>query len=250
LLIDWFPDATAAGLKLVAAIDRTSAIVQETVPLLAAELNSPIRNITQKGNLATGTEAARLQAAFDKASGSTRTWLTAAKLASLLPFDPLVAELQLRRLKYSRTEVQGVGTMLRFLPSLCAAPTQSLTDWVWSAQTQVAIADSPRQQYLFFQGVGAAFPAVAVLAIAAGIPFDAVQPLIQRFLTPDDPVAHPTPLLTGQDLMTTLNLPAGPQIGRLLSEIQLARAEGTITTATEALELARDLAESDPRSCQ
>lgn len=242
LLTDWFPDASATGLALVAALDRTSAIVQETAPLFATELQSPIRNPSQKGNQ-TGTDASRPSATLDKASGSTRTWLTAAKLASLLPFDPPAAEAQLRRLKYSRTEIQSVGTILRFLPDLCPTVTQ-LSDRAWS-EHQIAIAESPRQQYRFFQGVGAAFPAVIVLAIAVGIPAEALQPLIHRFLTPEDPVAHPTPLLTGQDLMKALQLPAGPQIGRLLSEIQLARAEGTIATAAEALEFARGLSCAD-----
>jgi tRNA nucleotidyltransferase (CCA-adding enzyme) len=65
--------------------------------------------------------------------------------------------------------------------------------------------------------------------------------MINRFLTPNDPVAHPTPLVTGQDLMAYLKLPPGPQIGRLLAEIQLARAEGAVMGREDALRLAEHL---------
>jgi tRNA nucleotidyltransferase (CCA-adding enzyme) len=56
-------------------------------------------------------------------------------------------------------------------------------------------------------------------------------------------VAHPVPLVSGQDLMTNLRLSPGPQIGQLLAEIQLARAEGFIATPTDALEWAAKIAQ-------
>jgi tRNA nucleotidyltransferase (CCA-adding enzyme) len=73
------------------------------------------------------------------------------------------------------------------------------------------------------------------------MPVDKIALLINRYLNPDDQVAHPTPLVTGKDLMRSLNLPAGPQIGKILSAIGVARAEGRISAATEALELASQL---------
>ncbi len=72
--------------------------------------------------------------------------------------------------------------------------------------------------------------------------------LIRRFLTPSDPVAHPIPILSGQDLMTSLSLPAGPRIGRLLAAIQLARAEGTVTTAEDALALAKQFLRDEEKN--
>jgi tRNA nucleotidyltransferase (CCA-adding enzyme) len=101
---------------------------------------------------------------------------------------------------------------------------------------------SCREQYFLFQAVGPVFPALMVRALAAGVPLSVLLVLIERFLTPDDPVAHPVPLISGQDLMTHLKLAAGPQIGQLLAEIQLARAEGLITTPADALELAAKIA--------
>ncbi|WP_293088372.1 hypothetical protein [Okeania sp. SIO3B5] len=65
--------------------------------------------------------------------------------------------------------------------------------------------------------------------------------LIQRYINPEDQVAHPTPLLNGNDLITVLKLPKSPIIGQLLTEIQLARAEEKISTKAEAIQLAEKL---------
>lgn len=231
LLHAWFPDAEAAGLACVAAVDRAQAILQETVPAFAAELSSQLRSSAKAAKPAPGIPA--------QASGSTRTWLTIAKLASLLPADPLLAETQLRGLKYSRHEIQAVITLLKLLPQLEAAVPEA------EATTLTLTA---RQQFGFFQTVGAVFPAIVVLAMAHGVPYAALMPLIERFLTPGDAIAHPTPLVSGQDLMKALNLSAGPHIGRLLAEIQLARADGSIATTADALELAKRLsAQASPQ---
>ena len=242
LLADWFPAATAQSLALVGAIDQAAALLEETLPDFAWELFSRMRpgakrQPASKGGTGSGDSTAPLPAV----SGSTRTWLTTAKLTSLLPANLAQAEAQLRRLKYSRTDVQAVSTILKCLPLLCAAsqPDDIAPDWHLQPLAQLDL--SLREQYEFFQLAGATFPAIALLAIAIGTPVAAIAPLVNRFLTPGDPVAHPTPLLTGQDLMTALNLPAGPRIGKLLAAIQLARAEAKITTPIEALQLAETL---------
>lgn len=235
LLQDWFPEATARSVEWVAAIDHIQAILEETMPNFATELVRRLRHSTKLFKAgAPGSDRALDrtggQSLESSASGSTRTWLTVAKLASLLPSHPANAESQLRRLKYSRTEIQSVCTILKYLPLLMSV-----------VEPDCSLRRSLREQFEFFQGVGVTFPAVAILALAAGVPLEAIVPFIQRFLTPDDPVAHPIPVLTGQDLMEKLNLPPGPQIGHLLAEIQRARAEGTITTPAEALALAQQL---------
>jgi tRNA nucleotidyltransferase (CCA-adding enzyme) len=248
LLADWFPAATAQSLALVGAIDQAAALLQETLPDFAWELFSRMRpgakrQPASKGGTGSGDSTAPLPAV----SGSTRTWLTTAKLTSLLPANLAQAEAQLRRLKYSRTDVQAVSTILKCLPLLCAAsqPDDIAPDWHLQPLAQLDL--SLREQYEFFQLAGATFPAIALLAIAIGTPVAAIAPLVNRFLTPGDPVAHPTPLLTGQDLMTALNLPAGPRIGKLLAAIQLARAEAKITTPIEALQLAETLVNDHDR---
>ncbi len=246
LLNDWFPAATAESLALVAAIDQAAIMVQDSFPAFGWELFSRIRNLPKNHRHPALKGIGKVQLSSQKppeltVSGSTRTWLTTAKLTSLLPSDAPQAELQLRRLKYSRTEVQAVSTILRCLPKLCLATKRdAVNDTIWSLQPFARLDLSLREQYECFQSAGATFPAIALIALAIGTPLEAIAPLIHRFLTPDDPVAHATPLVTGQDLMTALHLPAGPLIGQLLSVIQLARAEAKINTATEALQLAAE----------
>ena len=63
---------------------------------------------------------------------------------------------------------------------------------------------------------------------------------------PPTPVAHPQALLSGRDLMTTLKLPPGPQIGQLLTHVQVAQAEGLITTQADALDWIRAYLASPP----
>jgi tRNA nucleotidyltransferase (CCA-adding enzyme) len=201
LLQAWFPDATAQGLTQVAAIDDSAVILKETWPELGVELRASV-------------------------GGKSASLLSLAKLANLLPSVPEAAEEQLLCLKYSRAEIRAVVTALKYLPQLLS--------YVGS---EMPI----REQYFFFRDVGTVFPALAVMAVASGIPVDRIAPLIDRYLTPDDQVAHPTQLVTGKDLMRSLNLPPGPQVGKLLSAIGAARAEGRISTPKEALELAAQL---------
>lgn len=207
LLQYWLPHATASGLAQVARIDQAAIALSQRWPTLGAELGSWMRD-------------------QHKASGAVRSWLKVAKITRLIAPDMDLAAQELWHLKYSRAEIQATLTTLKYLPPLLRLDQDPL---------------SPRQQYLWFREIGSTFPALAVLAVALGTSVEAIAPLVQHFLTPDDPVAHPTPLLSGQDLMTHLQLRAGPQIGRLLEAIQLARVDGQVESAAEALQLAQTL---------
>jgi tRNA nucleotidyltransferase (CCA-adding enzyme) len=198
LFDSWLPHATAASLVRLAAVDRAAIDLQDSWHELSL---TGWTKEQQKG---------------------TRSWLKIAKLACLVDPDPQVAESELWHLKYSRSEVQAVLTVMRFLPI-----DQNLMNL------------SLRDQYLLFRGVGAAFPAWVLVAIAMGVEVAAIEPLVQRFLTLSDPVAHPVPPLTGRDLMTVLQLSPGPQIGQLLEAVQLAQAEGQVHSYQEALDFAR-----------
>jgi tRNA nucleotidyltransferase (CCA-adding enzyme) len=243
LLKSWFPDTNVTSLQRITAIDRAVEELAVRNSAFEDELYSGIRTHAKAGRSRSAQgvtcstsdvskfrqSLSKLHAAKNepKASGSARTWLTIAKLASLVSPDPVGAEAVLWRLKYSRAEIQAVSTLLKYLPEL-----QSLAE-----RKPCSLKD----QYLLFQGVGTVFPALAVSAVAMGIAVDTIAPLFERFINPDDPVAHPSPIVTGQDLMTALKIPPGPQIGQLLASIQLGRAEGKIATATEALEFAKTL---------
>ncbi|WP_316434818.1 CCA tRNA nucleotidyltransferase [Leptolyngbya sp. NK1-12] len=205
LLAAWLPHATAEGLERVAAVDQAAELLVSTQSGL--ELSGWLRD-------------------QQRVSGSTRSWLKVAKLTGLLAPDPEMAERELWRLKYSRAEIQAVLAVMSLLPQV---------------EAMANCPPSAREQYYLFRAIGAAFPALAVVGIASGVPLTTMTPLIERYLTLDDPIAHPQPLLTGRDLMAQLKLPPSPTIGHLLEAIQLAHAEGKITTQAEALEFAKTL---------
>jgi tRNA nucleotidyltransferase (CCA-adding enzyme) len=228
-------NVTAANLELVAAIDRSILRLGEIWPQLAVELSSGVQGL---------------------AAAAKSSWIAIAKLASLIiPYgkaEPPLLRFQaepgseivvnytrggiavenssveefLRQMKYSLPEIRGVTTILKCLPRLQGFPM------------------SVREQYFLFREVGVVFPALVAVAVAMGTSVDAIAPLIHRYLTPDDPVAHPIPLVTGKDLIQAFNLPSGPKLGWLLTEIQLARIENKISTFDEAIKLAAELLET------
>jgi tRNA nucleotidyltransferase (CCA-adding enzyme) len=152
--------------------------------------------------------------------GHYRSWTKIAKLAQLLPADLATAPSQLSKLKYSRSESQATLKILQAQPYL-----ESLLQGPWSRS----------QTYFFFKTVGSSLPAVALVALAQGVPLAQISDLITRYQTPDDPLAHAQSLLTGRALMALLNLPAGPQIGALLQALELAQANGEINSPEEAI---------------
>jgi tRNA nucleotidyltransferase (CCA-adding enzyme) len=155
------------------------------------------------------------------------TWLAIAKLTGLLSSDSQKAEGELLHLKYSRAEIRAAIALLENLPKVSSAEavnSLSVRDW-----------------FFLFQTLEQTFPALAVLAVAIGTPMEAIAPWIDRYLTPDDPVAHPRQLINGKELMAALHLRKGPQIGRLLREIQVAQAEGKVATKADAIQFAQAL---------
>lgn len=160
------------------------------------------------------------------------TWLGIAKLACLVNPKPEIAEVELEKLTYSRAEIQAVTTALRLFPKL-KAPLMSL-----------------REQYFLFKEAGCVFPTTTILAVAYGNvvkdmsedkPLATYASLLARYLNPDDPVAHPTQLVSGTHIISSLSLPSSPLIGQLLTEIAVAQVEGKISTSDEAIEFARKL---------
>jgi tRNA nucleotidyltransferase (CCA-adding enzyme) len=58
------------------------------------------------------------------------------------------------------------------------------------------------------------------------------------YRTPEHPIAHPLPFVDGKTLVAALDLPRGPIVGELLTELAIARAEGKVSTEAEAIQLA------------
>jgi tRNA nucleotidyltransferase (CCA-adding enzyme) len=143
------------------------------------------------------------------------------KFTLLLSSDLELATAQMLRLTFSAAEMQVVTTVITYLPQLLG------TDMSLTAQ------------YFWFQSVGNNFPLLVVLAIAAGVELNTLASLIDRYLNPHDQVAHPTPLVNGRELVEYLEIAPSPTIGKLLTEIQLARITGEISTPVEAMQFAK-----------
>jgi tRNA nucleotidyltransferase (CCA-adding enzyme) len=145
------------------------------------------------------------------------------KFAILLSPQLELATTQMLRLTLSSAEIQIVAIIITYLPQLLGAQM------------------SVTEQYFWFKAVDLNVPLLVVMAIAAGVELVNLEPLIDRYLDPHNQVAHPTPLVNGRDLVEFLEIPPSAKIGKLLTEIQLARITGQIETPTEALEFAKQL---------
>ncbi|NJK35145.1 MAG: CCA tRNA nucleotidyltransferase [Oscillatoriales cyanobacterium SM2_2_1] len=126
-------------------------------------------------------------------------------------------------LALSRTEQRWVMTLLRHFPQLQSA----------------LISPTIRAQYELFTIVGELTPALITLALADGCPWTQLQPWLDIWCDPANPIAHPPTLVTGHDLKAALNLKNSPKIGALLSAIRLAQAEGLVTDTASAIAYAQ-----------
>ncbi|MFQ4140461.1 CCA tRNA nucleotidyltransferase [Nodosilinea sp. PGN35] len=201
LLQTWLPEVYGAQLERLATLDHLAAQYHERWPEYSTLLRSWVKEQTTPG--------------------LHRSWLKAAKLSQLLPPDLAAAEATLVRLKYSRAEQQAVLSLLK--------------GWQYLEQHQGATLLSRGQQYQLFKLAGAGLGGVVLLSLAYGVSEALVLPLVERYLTPNDPVAHPQPLVTGKDLVQGLALKPGPKIGELLEAVHLAQAEGLVDSREEAL---------------
>jgi tRNA nucleotidyltransferase (CCA-adding enzyme) len=156
--------------------------------------------------------------------GVNLAWRDLAKLICLVSPEATQAEQTILNLKYSRYELRVVTVVLEMLPQLLAIATQPM---------------SLRAQYFFFLGIKDNFPIAAITAQAFGLDYSHLCPLLQRHFDPTDPVAHPVPLVTGKDLIAQLNIPPSPQLGQLLTELQIAQIEGKIHTKDDAIQWGR-----------
>ena len=144
------------------------------------------------------------------------------KLSALVSTKPDLAEIELTDLKCARTQIKAVTKVVKHLPQL-----QQMTQQM-----------SLREQYFWFLEVKDIFPLLIARAIALKVPRSTLDPLIERYLNPADPVAYPKNLVTGNDLIEQLNLKPSPVMGQLLTEIQIAQIELKIATAEEAIAFA------------
>jgi hypothetical protein len=123
---------------------------------------------------------------------------------------------------------------------------------------------SRRAIYRFFRDTGPAGVEVCLHALAdtlatygPGLPqdlwarqLDVARSLLEAWWErPEESVAPPA-LLDGHAIMSALNLPPGPQIGRLLEALREAQATGLVQTRAQALEFTRQQGEQAAGSSQ
>ncbi len=200
VLKTWLPRLDAAQMQQLVAVDDAYIRLQDYRPAFATLLTGWVKEQTPPG--------------------FHRSWLKAAKLSQLLATDIGQAEAELTHFKYSRAEQQVVLAILRSRPQLQAIAEGN---------------NSRRQHYTLFKTAGSSFPALVLVGLAEGVALTLINRLIDRFLDPDDPIAHPRSLVSGRDVMQHLNLRPGPYIGELLAAVEVAHAEGHVTSAAEAL---------------
>ncbi len=144
------------------------------------------------------------------------------KLCLLLAPYPEQAQAQLIHLKYSRSEVRTLTKIIGYLEKF-----NQTTDKL-----------SLRDKYFLFVNLKETFPILALSALALGIAESEMITLVNHYKNPQDLLAHAHPLVTGNDLIQSLNLKPSPLIGQLLTDLQIARIEGKIHTPQEAIDLA------------
>jgi tRNA nucleotidyltransferase (CCA-adding enzyme) len=151
----------------------------------------------------------------------TMTGAGVAVLAFLLQPIAASSEQLLIKLTASTAEIKAIQTAITHFLKLAKLSPEQLTD-----------------QYHLFREVGTVFPVAVILSLANDQPLSRISHLIERYLDPQDPLAHPVPLLNGTELMQALALQPSPLVGQLLQELQLAQVCNKIRTKPEAVNYA------------
>jgi len=115
-------------------------------------------------------------------------------------------------------------------------------------------APSRRAIYRFFRDTGEAGVDVLLLALADAratrghtltqegwrAMLDVCRIFLENYWEKPSETVSPPPLLNGHDLMAALDLPPGPQVGKLLEAIREAQAVGKVETREQAIAFARE----------
>jgi tRNA nucleotidyltransferase (CCA-adding enzyme) len=155
-----------------------------------------------------------LELFFSKHLSGDRYAIVIVKLAALSNSATALDSLGL-----SRAEQRWLLGILRYLPQFINLLDQA----------------NPKEQYKFFQSTLEFFPAIATLALASGYELERISPWLERWLNPNDAIAYPITLITGDDLRKDLGIPPSPKIGEFLESVKIAQVEGKISSRAEAI---------------
>ena len=155
-----------------------------------------------------------------------------------------MAQRRARELALSNSEVRQVATMVRH---------HMRPAWLARSGPGRDGRPSRRAIYRFFRDAGASGLDICLLCLADGLgkgappePDDwkqrvqSVAALLDHYLNHHAETVSPPPLLDGRELMQALDIPGGPDVGRLLELIREAQAAGELSTIAGALALARE----------
>jgi len=154
------------------------------------------------------------------------------------PMGARMASARLKKLRFSRDEAKCVYTIIE----------QHLRPAHLSRAKKV----TRRAVYRYFRVADRAGIDAALLSLADHLAtwgpnlreqcwrrqIEVVKILLTHYFKRREETIAPPPLVTGNDLMITLELEEGPEIGRLLEELQESQAAGEVQTREEALALA------------
>ena len=155
-----------------------------------------------------------LELFFSKQLSGDRYALAIIKLAALTNSATALESLGL-----SRAEQRWLVGILRYLPQFIKLLDQA----------------SLKEQYKFFQSTLEFFPAIAALALASDYALESIVSWLEHWLNPDDEIAYPVALITGDDLRNELGIAPSPKIGELLENVKIAQIEGKINSRQDAI---------------
>ena len=146
----------------------------------------------------------------------------------------------LRRFRFSRRETEFVAT--------------AVEEHLRPGQLSSGGPPSRRALFRFFRDTGEAAESILLLSLAdhlaargPGLAIDGWRrhvAYIAHVLTrrdEEETIVRPPRLLTGGDLMSTLGIGPGPEVGRLLAKLEEALASGEVATRDDALAFVRRL---------
>jgi poly(A) polymerase len=108
---------------------------------------------------------------------------------------------------------------------------------------------SPREIYRYFRNTGEAGIDIVLLSLAdflgTYVPpapqtawktrVEVARTLLEAYFEAHDKYIDPSPLLRGDEIITTLGLPQGPVVGRLIEQLREAQVAGEVRTREEAM---------------
>jgi len=250
LVVPWFPDATPLHLARLQVLDTLIHTLAQTWPQLLAALEPPLKT---KESMSAKPEG------FGRSLGGFL------RLCILLDDRPDRAEETLRNLKASRWEMRSAALLWRLLPQL-NQPSLSIreqyflykeTQELWPILALLSLLHQVKPEETlgvhseisgdrgWSAGDRVGLPSMALGKLLEHLHHSPIAQSLDQFFDPTNPIAHPRSLISGKEVMKALNIPSGPRIGEILTEVQLAQAHGQLQTPQEALAFINQWKSSD-----